>query len=135
MEEVDSSPQYVNNPPAWTITDVESVKAPQSAPSTSIERKTYLPLVDTLRLYAGWLLSWYALILILGAYQHIRQLPFTIPFAEGLFLSPIILQFTFGSFLFLLITSLHRALRGGTALLWILLLIAAGVMYVFSLNV
>ena len=120
---------------AWSIVDQDVVQPPTPTVTASKTPSSYAPLLDTLRLYAGWLFSWYALIIILGAYQHIRHLPFQIPFAEGLFLSPIILQFTFGSFLFLLLTSLHKALKGGTALLMILLLIGIAFMYVFSLNV
>lgn len=92
--------------PKPAVTDTQSVEEP------SIER-AYAPLIDTFRLYAGWLLAWYAIVYLLGAYQFEQKLPFAIPFIEGLFLSPLVLKFAFGTFLFLLLSSLHRALGRG----------------------
>jgi len=74
---------------------------------------SYFPLLDTLRLYAGWLLAWYCLVYALGSYQHARPLPFRIPFVEGLFLSPLVLSFTWGAYLFLLLTGLWKATGKG----------------------
>lgn len=71
---------------------------------------SYFPLYETLRLYAGWLLAWYGIIYAIGAYQHVKDLPFRIPYAESLFLSPLVLSFTFASFVFLLCTTLSKAL-------------------------
>lgn len=71
-------------------------------------RATYFPLFDTLRLYAGWLLSWYFLIFAFGSYAYLRELPVDIPFAAGLFQSPVIISFAFGAFLFLLLTEVHK---------------------------
>ena len=42
----------------------------------SIKKAPYLPLIDTLRLYAGWLLAWYGLVFAIGAYQYRGILPF-----------------------------------------------------------
>jgi len=84
-------------------------------PTTSIapkkEKSTapYFPLLETLRLYAGWLLAWYALVYIVGAYQFLKDLPFHIPYAESLFLSPLVLSFTFAAYVFLLLSSLYIA--------------------------
>lgn len=71
-------------------------------------KPAYYPLLDTLRLYAGWLLAWYALVISLGAYQETKELPFSIPLVEGLWQSPLVLRAVFGVFLFLLCTSLYR---------------------------
>lgn len=77
------------------------------------EAEQYFPLSDTFRLYAGWLLAWYCLVYLLGAYQSLKQLPFTIPFIDGLFQSPLVLNFAFGTFLFLLFSTIHRWMGRG----------------------
>jgi len=68
----------------------------------------YFPLLETLRLYAGWLLAWYFLIFAFGSYQYLRELPYSVPLLEDLFLSPLTVKFAFGAFLFLLVTSVFR---------------------------
>ena len=78
---------------------------PNSHPEETV---TYFPLLDTLRLYAGWLLSWYFLIFAFGSYAYLRDLPVQIPLVSGLFQSPVIISFAFGAFLFLLLTELHN---------------------------
>ena len=77
-------------------------------PIQSEHNTPYLPLFETLRLYAGWLLAWYALVYCIGAYQYTKELPFRIPYAESLFLSPLVLSFTFAAYLFLLLSSLYQ---------------------------
>ncbi|MBI2524191.1 hypothetical protein HYW11_03195 [Candidatus Peregrinibacteria bacterium] len=71
-------------------------------------KPSYYPLLDTLRLYAGWLLAWYVLVIALGAYQETRHLPFAIPLVEGLWQSVLIIRAAFGVFLFLMLSSLYR---------------------------
>jgi len=85
---------------------VEFSPPPATASGAAPVTRTYFPLIDTLRLYAGWLLAWYAI----GNFQNFRSLPFEIPYLEGLFLSPLVLQFTLGAFLFLLCTGLWKLL-------------------------
>jgi hypothetical protein len=99
----------------WVDTDVPSVptfaEAPPQAPTpvaANVSSKSYYPLIDTFRLYAGWLLVWYGFIYALGLYQTTRALPFKVPMIDGLFASPLILSFSFASFLFLLLTGIHR---------------------------
>lgn len=75
--------------------------------------KHYFSLISTIRLYAGWLLAWYALFVALGYYSHVRTLPWNIPFVEAFYLSPLIFTFVVAIFLFLILTSLKRALGGG----------------------
>lgn len=75
----------------------------------------YAPFISTLRLYAGWLLAWYFLIYAFGSYSELQELSFEIPYVEQLFLSPVILLFACGAYLFLVLTSLHRMLGGGFA--------------------
>ena len=91
----------------------------------------YYPISDTLRLYAGWLLAWYALVYAFGSYTTTRELPFDIPYLNGIYYSPLVLSFTLGSFLFLLVTSIHRLAGRGfmKGLLLTILGIAAFVFY------
>lgn len=72
----------------------------------------YAPLHETLRIFAGWLLAWYGLIYALGFLEYSGKLP-SIPFVHELFLSPLVLQFTFGTFLLLALSNIHRWLGGG----------------------
>jgi hypothetical protein len=118
---------------SWNIID-ESPTGEPSPPSPSPIPKRYAPIIDTLRLYAGWLLAWYLVIIALGGYQHIRRLPFQIPYVEGLFLSPLILLLAFASYIFLLLTSLHTLLGRGIRWGIVLTAVGLGLMYVFSIN-
>jgi len=105
--------------PNWNATPDSS---DQTAVDTPLEKTTYFPLVDTFRLYAGWLLAWYILIYALGSYQLTRRLPFSIPYVEDLFKSPLVANFACGAFLFLLLSSVHRRLGRGIVLgivLWL----------------
>lgn len=94
----------------WSTTETDE---PSSASSADLEPVEYVPLLDTLRLFAGWLLAWYAVVYLIGSFQRAGKLPSGLPFVEGLFLSPLVLRFAFGTYLFLLLTSLHRILGGG----------------------
>ncbi len=90
-----------------TVSAAPAVKS--SAPEAS---RKYYPLVDTLRLYAGWLLAWYLLFVALGYYAFEREMPFEIPIVEGFFFSPLIFRFITAIFLFLAFSSLHKLMRG-----------------------
>ncbi len=96
--------------PLWT--DTEPVKKQEA--TTLSHAHSYVPLTETLRLFAGWLLAWYGLVYLLGALKLENRLPFEVPFVEGLFLSPLILRLAFGMYLFLLLTTIHKALGRGT---------------------
>ena len=65
---------------------------PEKKKKASLNVKQYLPLIDTLRLYAGNLFAWYAIVMALGYYVHVRALPFSIPFVGGLFISSIVFR-------------------------------------------
>lgn len=73
---------------------------------------SYAPLHETLRIFAGWLLAWYGLVYALGFLEFSGKLP-TLPFVHELFVSPLVLQFTFGTFLLLALSNVHRWLGGG----------------------
>ncbi|PIR53233.1 hypothetical protein COU76_02340 [Candidatus Peregrinibacteria bacterium CG10_big_fil_rev_8_21_14_0_10_49_10] len=101
------------------------------------KKKQYYPFTDTLRLYAGWLLAWYSLVYILGSYQHIRSLPFRIPYVEALLppFSPIVLTFTLATFLFLLCTSVQRTVGKGKLTGVACSILGVGIFVWYRLNV
>lgn len=110
----------------WTSTDDPASPVREKPRMQETSAGTYIPLVDTLRLFAGWLLAWYALVYLLGSYSMSGKIPFEVPFLQGLFESPLVLRFSFGTFLFLALSSLHAWLGKGTgkgimlAVLWII---------------
>lgn len=116
-------------------TTQERTSAVQPSPLLTREQSSYLPLIDTLRLYAGWLLAWYGLVYLLGFYRSVDRLSVDLPFIDELYQSALVLRFAFGTFLFLLLTSIHRLLRGGLLLGCILLLAGIAVMLLFAGNV
>ncbi len=93
------------------------------------ENRTYAPLIDTLRLYAGWLLVWYFIVYALGAVQLTRHLPVHSLIVSSLFSSQVIANCAFGVFLFLLFSALHRVTGGGA--LRAILLFLAGAVFLF----
>lgn len=117
----------------WTTTE-EDAKTKKSVPVAAMQEPVYVPLTDTLRLFAGWLLAWYALIYVLGQFQTEGRLPLQIPFLEALFVSPLVLRFTFATFLFLLLTSVQRATGKGMAKGLILGIIGIIAFALFHLN-
>ncbi len=115
------------DPPSWEAVAKHSPMLAENTPAPSDDE--YLPLNETLRLYAGWLLAWYGLVYLIGAFQDEKLLPFTIDFIDNLYRSPLTLQFAFGTYLYLLLGTMHRAwgrgiLKGlflgivGVGLLW-----------------
>lgn len=99
------------------------------------KERRYVPLIGTLRLYGGWLMAWYMIIYLLGAYQVTGKSPFVLPIIEGLFYSKIVLIFTFATFLFLLLSTLHRSLHGGKRTEWGFLLLWVGFVVFFGVSV
>jgi len=114
-----------------TPTEKASTSETQSQASTS---KLYFPITDTFRLYAGWLLAGYFVAYILGQYQLTKPLPFQIPYVLAFLYSPLILSFTLAAFLYLLITSIHKQIKGGFWSGVLLTLIAIGIFVVFRIN-
>ena len=103
---------------------------PYSLPPAS----SYYPFLDTLRLYAGWLLAWYVLVITLGAYQETKGLPFAVPLVEGLWQSVLIIRATFAVFLFLTFSSLYRFFGSRGWLGGVLGVSGALLFYVFFVN-
>lgn len=107
----------------------------ETIPFASPTKKIYFPIAATLRLYAGWLLAYYALVYAVGWYAHSRPLPFEIPYVESLFLSPLVLSFTFAAFLFLVF---HTIKRSWGRELWkgiVLGVLGVGVFVVYRMNI
>jgi len=73
----------------------------------------YHPLIDTLRLYAGWLFACLFIIYALGSYPLLNDASWTIGLLTEWINSPLILQVFFTTFLFLLLSSVHRAMNRG----------------------
>ncbi len=122
--------------PGWTTVD-DHVGEPSKATSQpKVLQRTdsphlYFPFLETIRLYAGWLMAWYLGIYALGYYQQSRGLPFALTYIENLYKSPLVLSFTLGAFIFLLITTLHRALGRGKILGVILFLLGIGIFLLY----
>lgn len=120
----------------WTTIEDEKVEK-QTMRAVKIEQtkvKNYVPLVDTLRLFAGWLLAWYALVYLLGDFQMSGGISKDVPYIEALFTSSLVLRFTVATFLFLLCTSLHKWLKGGIGKGITLTAIGVFLFVVFHLN-
>jgi hypothetical protein len=121
----------------WSFEKNENpaVAPKKGATAAASAPRTYFPIVDTLRLYVGWVLAGYVLALLLGAYQLTKPLPFEIPFVLSFLYSPLILQLTLAGFLFLLFSTVHRFLGGG---LWrgtVLTVLAVAALYVYRINI
>ncbi|PIR52331.1 hypothetical protein COU77_00910 [Candidatus Peregrinibacteria bacterium CG10_big_fil_rev_8_21_14_0_10_49_16] len=91
--------------------------------------------ISVLRIYAGWLLAWYALVFILGTYQLTKRLPIEFPYVDSLVQSPLLPRFAFGVFLFLLLSSLHQAWYGGIIKGTLLTAVGVGLLWGFHLHV
>ncbi|HVW66100.1 MAG TPA: hypothetical protein VHA78_00010 [Candidatus Peribacteraceae bacterium] len=139
VEEITSMPtpeplvQFTAAMPWTTIDDAKEQKKTER--KMKAEEKTYMPLVDTLRLFAGWLLAWYGLIYLLGDLQSRPHSPLALPFIDALFTSSLVLRFTFGTFLFLLLTSVHQWLGRGIGKGITLTIIGVIVFMLFHWNV
>lgn len=95
----------------------------------------YFPMYDTMRLYAGWLLAWYGIVYAVGSYQYLNVLPFHVPYAESLFMSPLVLSFTFASYLFLLCTFIHTHFLKNRVAAILLTLMGLALFFGFRMNV
>jgi hypothetical protein len=125
-------------PKAWNPVEERAAPVPPPMPAaaprpvttpTALDTESatvYHPVLSTLRLYAGWLLAWYALFAAFGYYYSVRELSVDIPIVQGFASSALVTTFILGIFLFLLFSSLHRSLNGGKAIGALLTLLALG---------
>ncbi|UPA22116.1 hypothetical protein K8942_03570 [Candidatus Peribacteria bacterium] len=119
--------------PWTTIEDKKEEKKTEKAMET--EERAYIPLIETLRLFAGWLLAWYGAVYLLGNLTLQEKLPVYIPYLNALFTSSLVLRFTFGTFLFLLLTSLYSAMGRGVGKGIVLTIMGVAMFVLFHLNV
>src|SRR3989344_9162604 len=101
----------LGNTMPWTATDDEEKPSTRKR-ATPASVRTYVPLMDTVRIFAGWLLAWYAVVFVLGSLQLDRKISEDLPFVQALFQSPLVLRFSCATFLVLLLSSLHRWMGG-----------------------
>lgn len=141
VEEIlETRPSVQTNPvgftPAMPWTTVEDKKEERKTErAIQAEALAYIPLVETLRLFAGWLLAWYGMVYLLGDLMMQQKMPVDIPYLEALFVSDLVLRFTFGTFLFLLLTTIHHALGKGIGKAIMLTIAGVTAFVVFHLNV
>lgn len=110
--------------------------APSSAPvAATPETAAYHPLSSTIAIYLGWLLFWCGALYLIGGYQAMKVLPFELPLLTELITSPFILAVSFGSFLFLMFASVHRALKGGPLLGAAFGVIGLALAWLYTINV
>lgn len=100
----------------------------------AIPEVAYFPLLETLRLYAGWLLAWYSLVYAVGSYQFTKDIPVHVPYAESLFLSPLVLSFTFAAYLFLLFTGIYTLMGRSKKIGIILSIVGIVVFLLYKMN-
>ena len=93
------------------VTETPKKEAP--APVLKKASGGYHSLTATLRLYAGWLLAWYGLFVAIGYYSVQRVLPWDIPFVQAFYMSPLIFSFIVAIFIFLMMSAVHKVMRGG----------------------
>lgn len=126
MDQTSPPVQQPGHIPSWELPQAKKA-IEQTAPSVRVEPSSYyLPLSQTLRLYAGWLLAWYGFVYLLGSLQMSGLAPWAPEFIGNLFQSPLTLFFAYGTYLFLLLGTIHRSLGGGV--LKGLLLLVAGIL-------
>lgn len=121
--------------PLWTSTDTAPVRSSKATAQTSIADMSYIPLTQTLRLFAGWLMAWYGIIYLAGRYRADGRLPWDIPAIQGLSESPLVLRFAFAVFLFLLLSDIQKWTGKGSLKAIMLGIVGAFVFIVFHLNV
>ena len=97
--------------------------------------RSFHRLSDTLRLYAGWWLAWYLLMYAIGTYQRLHPLPVRIEFFEKIAGSGLLLNLALATFLFLLLSSVHRRLQGEILSGVALTVIGMGLFLLFVANI
>ncbi len=110
-------------PPLPPLAPRQPVAASVSEPESTT---VYHPVLSTLRLYAGWLLAWYALFAAFGYYYSVREISVDIPIVQGFASSALVTTFILGIFVFLLFSSLYRSLNGGKVIGALLTLLGLG---------
>lgn len=108
-----AAPKAASRPTIGFTNVTEPPKKETPARAVKASQAGYHPLASTLRLYAGWLLAWYGLFVAIGYYSMQRVLPWDIPFVQAFYMSPLIFSFIVAIFIFLMMSALHKTVRGG----------------------
>lgn len=134
IEEIGSDSQTsFQQTPTWTTTEQHSTVT-SSSPVIELET-VYIPLLQTIRLFAGWLMAWYGIIYLAGTYRGDGRLPYDIPFIQSLASSSVVLRFSFAVFLFLLLSDIYGWIGKKPALGVLITLIGLATMWMFHVNV
>ena len=135
VEIYEAAAPVLPDPPTFALySDLQKVHEKKNVDAAP-EARAYFPLLDTLRLYAGWLLAWYCLVYAVGSYQFMRELPVRIPYADSLFLSPLVLSFTFAAYLFLLLSGWYVSAGRKKPVAIVLLAVGVGLFLLYRMNV
>lgn len=120
--------------PTWTTTENKHTSTTIEAPVIELET-VYIPLLQTIRLFAGWLMAWYGIIYLAGTYRGDGRLPYDIPLIQSLASSDLVLRFSFAVFLFLLLSDVY-AWTGKKAVFGVLItIVGIAMMWMFHVNV
>ena len=135
IEIYEAPPSTLQDQPTFSLySDLQKIHEKKNRESGA-QARVYFPLLDTLRLYAGWLLAWYCLVYAVGSYQFMRELPIRIPYADSLFLSPLVLSFTFAAYLFLLLSGWYVSLGKKKSAAIVFLAVGIGLFLLYRMNV
>lgn len=128
---ITTTPVETPLPPPPLPFSVEQQMADKNIPT----QKSYYSLVDTFRIYAGWLLALLSLAYIVGAYQYTKEVPLNMPILQALVFSPLLLQVALISFLFLLLSGIQRITKGGVAMGIILTVVGLAAFVFYRANI
>lgn len=113
----------------------ETIKDEKDTQQKTKPIRSYASIFSTMRLYAGWLLTWYALFVSFGYYKNARELPVDIPGVEAFFFSPLIFTFILAIFLYLLLHSIQRALKGEVIVGTFLTIVGIAMFFVLRMSI
>ncbi|MBU0458239.1 hypothetical protein KJ652_01570 [Patescibacteria group bacterium] len=142
LEEINLKPEEIHEATGDERNETDNAQTDSDMffkPSTQSPKQKgndiYFPIVDTLRLYAGWLLVGYLVAYFLGSYQITRNLPFEIPYVSAFLYSNIILKFTLVCFLFLLASSIQKLIKGKVFSAIVLTILCVGIFVFVHINI
>jgi hypothetical protein len=112
---------------------VPIVSALKDAGPTS--EPSYHPLSETIAIYLGWLLFWCGALYVVGGYQAMKKLPVSFPIVDQLITSPFVLIVSLGAFLYLMLSAIHRLLKGGALLGLSFFVIGLVAVWLYGVNI
>lgn len=135
VEEIagDSQAPFIETP-TWTTIEHGNASTTMQAPVIELET-VYIPLLQTMRLFAGWLMAWYGLIYFAGTYRGDGRLPYDIPLIQSLASSDLVLRFSFAVFLFLLLSDVYTWTAKKAVIGVFVTIVGITAMWMFHVNV